>query len=419
MVAHSHTLESHAIPSKYKAVNEFEAQFVSAFNKVIAQDVDDVMRYVAQQTAAEMKYGIDVTKAVSGEIEKAHQVGDIHPNGKWVWTEYKPGKFDWRNLKRPSRTPKVAPQPKLKPKRIEIWDVDPAIDKFKTAKAVEDYIKQLGIIDQKSSITRGCNLQAVKEIYSAILHLHNKIPFQQIHITTSPMGSSAYASAGNGEHIYLNSKFFKKWDGPTEWSRSEAKYPDINKATLDKAVKELQKAKAEFDKLDKEVNRYLADHLAGKVKYDPTMTLKIRERTRWRSLVNKLEPTVRRMTKSLKYPCFNYGHKQCFAADIVLHELGHILNAQCTGACRHHNTKVYQQENTAKEIAYHRSLNNERDKLWKQNCNEPTVISEYSTTKGVEWFAENFVAWLHNDPKQPKYVKDYYDKYFTTTVPKR
>ena len=34
------------------------------------------------------------------DIEKAHQVGDIHPNGKWVWTEYKPGKFDWRPPKR-------------------------------------------------------------------------------------------------------------------------------------------------------------------------------------------------------------------------------------------------------------------------------------------------------------------------------
>lgn len=36
-------------------------------------------------------------KAVAEEFEKAkHQVGDIHPNGKWVWSEYKPGKFDWR-----------------------------------------------------------------------------------------------------------------------------------------------------------------------------------------------------------------------------------------------------------------------------------------------------------------------------------
>ena len=29
-------------------------------------------------------------------IEKAHNVGDVHPNGKWVWTEIRPGKFDWR-----------------------------------------------------------------------------------------------------------------------------------------------------------------------------------------------------------------------------------------------------------------------------------------------------------------------------------
>ncbi len=35
----------------------------------------------------------------SEEIAKARQVGDVHPNGKWVWTEYKPGHFDWRPLK--------------------------------------------------------------------------------------------------------------------------------------------------------------------------------------------------------------------------------------------------------------------------------------------------------------------------------
>ena len=33
------------------------------------------------------------------EVMKARQVGDMHPNGKWVWTEYKPGRFDWRPLK--------------------------------------------------------------------------------------------------------------------------------------------------------------------------------------------------------------------------------------------------------------------------------------------------------------------------------
>lgn len=34
-------------------------------------------------------------------IEKGkYKVGDIHPNGKWIYTEYKPGVFDWRVLKK-------------------------------------------------------------------------------------------------------------------------------------------------------------------------------------------------------------------------------------------------------------------------------------------------------------------------------
>lgn len=28
--------------------------------------------------------------------KKTKKVGDLHKNGKWVWTEYAPGKFDWR-----------------------------------------------------------------------------------------------------------------------------------------------------------------------------------------------------------------------------------------------------------------------------------------------------------------------------------
>lgn len=28
-----------------------------------------------------------------------HIVGEVHPNGKWIWTEYKEGKFDWRGIK--------------------------------------------------------------------------------------------------------------------------------------------------------------------------------------------------------------------------------------------------------------------------------------------------------------------------------
>ena len=65
---------------------------------------------------------------VGGEqlLEKAHQVGDIHPNGKLVWTEYATGKFDWR-AKKPASTPAQAPASK------QDGEQDPRTDNYKTA----------------------------------------------------------------------------------------------------------------------------------------------------------------------------------------------------------------------------------------------------------------------------------------------
>ena len=42
------------------------------------------------------------------------KVGDIHPNGKWAWTEYQPGKFDWRTIK---NAPKAEEPKKEEPKK--------------------------------------------------------------------------------------------------------------------------------------------------------------------------------------------------------------------------------------------------------------------------------------------------------------
>ena len=49
----------------------------------------------------------NIKKSFDIDIEKAHQVGDAHPNGKWVWTEYKPGKFDFRAIKKNEKTSKA------------------------------------------------------------------------------------------------------------------------------------------------------------------------------------------------------------------------------------------------------------------------------------------------------------------------
>lgn len=52
---------------------------------------------LAVQENIEKSFQIGFTE--SEGFEKAHKVGDIHPNGKWVWTQLPSGKFDWRVIK--------------------------------------------------------------------------------------------------------------------------------------------------------------------------------------------------------------------------------------------------------------------------------------------------------------------------------
>lgn len=48
----------------------------------------------------------DKTTTANKTARSKHVVGDVHPNGKWVWTEYQPGKFDWRVIPKNGTTPK-------------------------------------------------------------------------------------------------------------------------------------------------------------------------------------------------------------------------------------------------------------------------------------------------------------------------
>lgn len=51
------------------------------------------------------------------------KVGDIHKNGKWMWTEYQPGKFDWRTIptmkQKTGAKPKTENAPKSETKKAE------------------------------------------------------------------------------------------------------------------------------------------------------------------------------------------------------------------------------------------------------------------------------------------------------------
>lgn len=52
----------------------------------------------SQKKSPEPKKQDTQTPSVGRGHKVERKIGDIHPNGKWVWTEYKPGKFDWRTI---------------------------------------------------------------------------------------------------------------------------------------------------------------------------------------------------------------------------------------------------------------------------------------------------------------------------------
>ena len=75
------------------------------------------MEYRKKMIADAVK-GLKVKKSVKATSEHKeaaskpqkqakHNVGDLHPNGKWVWTEYKTGKFDWRGIPKDGKTVKA------------------------------------------------------------------------------------------------------------------------------------------------------------------------------------------------------------------------------------------------------------------------------------------------------------------------
>ena len=106
-------------------------------------DTDSVMQAILKEDdlfASAMEYrkkmiadavrGLKVKKSVKATSEHKeaaskqqkqtkHNVGDLHPNGKWVWTEYKEGKFDWRGIPKDGKVVN-AQEKKSKPKTNKV-----------------------------------------------------------------------------------------------------------------------------------------------------------------------------------------------------------------------------------------------------------------------------------------------------------
>lgn len=103
-------------------------------------------RLVAEATAEAPKKEEPKKEAKKADKEpkatktSGHKVGDVHKNGKWVWTEYAPGKFDWRTI--PSKKQKTGAKPKNSEEKKEAKKADKKQDAKKVEKASKGIAKQ-------------------------------------------------------------------------------------------------------------------------------------------------------------------------------------------------------------------------------------------------------------------------------------
>ena len=74
------------------------------------------------------------------ELEKAHKVGDVHPNGKWVWTQLPSGRYDWRVIKRTSGGSAPAAPATAQKKPISISANHPAFSGVAGVDNVKEYL---------------------------------------------------------------------------------------------------------------------------------------------------------------------------------------------------------------------------------------------------------------------------------------
>jgi len=107
-------------------INDLVVQQIKKVNEENVERQDAVGNKKRQATTKHAA-GDDIPPAaVKGEPKErktthtTHNVGDIHPNGKWVWTEWRPGMFDWKSMNgKYHKTAKPEAVAELKPEKKE------------------------------------------------------------------------------------------------------------------------------------------------------------------------------------------------------------------------------------------------------------------------------------------------------------
>lgn len=138
-------------------------------------------------------------KEATKPATSTRKVGDIHKNGKWVWTEYAPGKFDWRTI--PSMKQKTGAKPKVETEGKKAEKKQTAT---KSNKAEKSTAKQTKKGEPKKNSPEAPKVLTIDEFVALPVKTAktNKKP--------SPAQAEALKLINKGYRITADQKFFEK-----------------------------------------------------------------------------------------------------------------------------------------------------------------------------------------------------------------
>lgn len=156
-------------------------------------------RLVAEATAeAPKKEAKKADKETKSTKTSGHKVGDVHKNGKWMWTEYAPGKFDWRTI--PSMKQKTGAKPKVETEGKKAEKKQTAT---KSNKAEKSTAKQTKKGEPKKNSPEAPKMLTIDEFVAMPKNARsNKKP--------SPAQAEALKLINKGYRITSDKKFFEK-----------------------------------------------------------------------------------------------------------------------------------------------------------------------------------------------------------------
>lgn len=138
-------------------------------------------------------------KEATKPATSTRKVGDIHKNGKWVWTEYAPGKFDWRTI--PSMKQKTGAKPKVETEGKKAEKKQTAT---KSNKAEKSTAKQTKKGEPKK------NSPATPKVLTIDEFVALPVKTAKTNKKSSPAQAEALKLINKGYRITADQKFFEK-----------------------------------------------------------------------------------------------------------------------------------------------------------------------------------------------------------------